>query len=73
MDNKSSADELKAFLKYILPEYDESRVYVSDIKKIIRWYNILLEKFPEFFKAKEKNGPKKTKNKGGSKRNSNPE
>jgi len=27
-----------------LPDYDEDRVYVSDIKKIIQWYNLLQEK-----------------------------
>ncbi len=25
----------------VLPDYDEVRVYVSDIKKVMRWYNIL--------------------------------
>jgi hypothetical protein len=40
---KASADELKAYFEEILPEYDKERVYVSDIKKIISWYNILHE------------------------------
>ncbi|MFW5886393.1 MAG: DUF5606 domain-containing protein [Bacteroidota bacterium] len=40
---KSSNNELKSFFEEVLPEYDKDRVYVSDIKKIVNWYNILLE------------------------------
>ncbi|EON77630.1 hypothetical protein ADIS_1849 [Lunatimonas lonarensis] len=40
-------DELKAFLKHVLPDYDESRVYVSDIKKLINWYTIVRQQAPE--------------------------
>lgn len=38
---KSSADELKAYFEEILPEYDTDRVYPSDIKKVISWFNTL--------------------------------
>lgn len=38
---KSSPEELKAFFEMILPEYDRERVHVSDMKKVISWYNIL--------------------------------
>ena len=41
---KSSANELKAYFEEILPDYDRDRVYVSDIKKILSWYNLLIEK-----------------------------
>ncbi len=41
ISHKSSADELKAYFEKILPEYDRDRVYISDIKKLIQWYNIL--------------------------------
>jgi hypothetical protein len=41
-DPKSSPEELKAFLEKILPTYDHERVYVSDIKKLLTWYNTLL-------------------------------
>lgn len=41
IDNKSEPDKLKAYFTEILPEYDEDRVYVSDIRKILGWYNIL--------------------------------
>ncbi|GAB1858439.1 hypothetical protein MHTCC0001_32760 [Flavobacteriaceae bacterium MHTCC 0001] len=38
---KDSKDKLEAYFFDILPEYDEDRVYASDIKKIIQWYNLL--------------------------------
>lgn len=41
IDSKSSDAELKAYLKSVFPEYDEERVYTSDIKKILNWYNLL--------------------------------
>ena len=41
---KASADELKAFMDKVLPEWDKDRVYTSDIKKLVTWYNILVEK-----------------------------
>jgi hypothetical protein len=44
IDHKVSGDELKAFLEEILPDYDRERVYTSDIKKIVMWYNLLVEK-----------------------------
>jgi len=36
-------DDLKKYFESVLPEYDKERVYVSDIKKILNWYNLLLE------------------------------
>ena len=42
-DPKSSPDVLKNFMAKILPNYDRERVYVSDIKKLVSWYNTLLE------------------------------
>ena len=38
---KSSSDELKDYFTEILPNYDKERVYVSDIKKVMTWYNLL--------------------------------
>ena len=43
IDPKSSSDELKSYFQEVLPEYDEERVYVSNIKKILQWYNALIE------------------------------
>lgn len=41
-DPKSSPDELKSYMEKILPTYDHERVYISDIKKLVTWYNTLL-------------------------------
>ncbi|MDE5424299.1 DUF5606 domain-containing protein [Ancylomarina sp. DW003] len=43
INHKSSGNELKAYMREVLPNYDEDRVYVSDMKKIFQWYNILQE------------------------------
>jgi hypothetical protein len=53
VDGNSDPDELKAFLKSVLPEYDEDRVYVSDIKKLVKWYSVLLKYAPGIFEAAE--------------------
>jgi hypothetical protein len=42
VDSKASKDDLEAYFFSILPNFDEDRVYSSDIKKIISWYNTLL-------------------------------
>lgn len=42
-DHKSSANILKDFMLQVLPDYDKDRVYVSDIKKLFQWYNLLNE------------------------------
>lgn len=38
---KDSKDKLEEYFFDILPNYDEDRVYASDIKKVIQWYNLL--------------------------------
>jgi hypothetical protein len=42
VDSEADGNELKSFLKSVLPEFDESRVYVSDIKKLVKWYSLIL-------------------------------
>lgn len=75
ISHKSSPNEMKAFMEKVLPNYDKERVYVSDIKKLIQWYNILLsenlislekeeeeeDKKPEVKQEKEKKEAKETK------------
>lgn len=39
--HKSSGNELKKYFEKVIPSYDRDRVYVSDIKKVVYWYNIL--------------------------------
>jgi hypothetical protein len=43
ISHKESKDNLEEYFFSILQDYDEDRVYPSDIKKVIRWYNILQE------------------------------
>lgn len=40
---KASGSELFTYLKEVLPDYSRESVYASDVKKIISWYNILME------------------------------
>ncbi|NQX92884.1 MAG: DUF5606 domain-containing protein [Flavobacteriales bacterium] len=39
---KSETSVLRNFMEEVLPEYDEDRVYTSDLKKLFNWYNLLL-------------------------------
>ncbi len=43
---KADAKELKSFFKSIVPEFDENRVYQSDIRKMINWFH-LVKDLPE--------------------------
>ncbi len=42
--NLSDSKALKAYFEEILPNYDRERVYVSNMKKVVLWYNQLIEK-----------------------------
>jgi hypothetical protein len=53
LDSDADGSELKSFLKSVLPEYDEDRVYVSDIKKLVKWYSVLMKYAPEIIIAQE--------------------
>jgi len=44
ISSKASANELKVYFEKVVPEYDKDRVYVSDIKKVLLWYNTLQSK-----------------------------
>jgi hypothetical protein len=43
ISHKVSKDELEEYFFGILPDYDEDRVYTSDIKKVVQWYNLLVK------------------------------
>lgn len=52
--HKEEKIKLEEYFFEILPNYDEDRVYASDIKKVIQWYNILLENgITDFSEKKE--------------------
>ncbi|TLX73519.1 hypothetical protein E9993_15180 [Labilibacter sediminis] len=59
ISHKSSGNELKKYFEGILPDYDKDRVYVSDIKKVYMWYNLLLEK--DVFKFDEEEATEESK------------
>lgn len=39
---KATADDLRAYMGEVLPAFDRDRVHLSDIKKLISWYNLLV-------------------------------
>ncbi|HON19160.1 MAG TPA: DUF5606 domain-containing protein [Salinivirgaceae bacterium] len=41
ISHKSDEKQLRALFVEILPDYDQDRVYLSDIKKVVQWYNLL--------------------------------
>ena len=51
IDAKSADNELRRYFSGVVPDYDQEKVYLSDIKKVILWYNLLQGKdmlqFPE--------------------------
>ena len=55
LDANPDDAELRAFMKHILPEVDESRVYTSDIKKLISWYKIIRVQAPEVLEPESEN------------------
>ena len=67
IDSKSDAVKLKSWFGELVPEYDRNRVYVSDIKKVVVWYNILqklgllVKEEPETEKSEEKEAPSEVK------------
>ena len=44
ISHKEDNAKLVAYFKEIVPNYDEDRVYASDIKKVFNWYNVLQAK-----------------------------
>jgi hypothetical protein len=53
IDPKSDKKDLLAYFEGVLPEFDEERVYPSNIKKVLSWYNALLDSDFDFSSIKE--------------------
>lgn len=53
ISHKESNQKLEDFFLEALPNYDTERVYTSNIKKVIQWYNILVEAGFDFSKVEE--------------------
>ena len=64
INHKSSTTQLTIYFREILKDYDEERVYISDIKKVIQWYNAMQKKglieLPKLEKEKNKSSKKKS-------------
>ena len=61
LSHKEKISELISFISDIIPDYDEDRVYPSDIKKIFQWFNILINHSDiEMTKKTDKKTDKKT-------------
>jgi len=54
VDQKADTFKLKEYFREIAPNYDEDKVYISDIKKIIKWYTILVKWYPDVIENIEK-------------------
>lgn len=54
IDPKSDNDKLRKYMGEVLPDYDRDRVYPSDIRKLLSWYNILINAQITEFLAEEK-------------------
>lgn len=59
LDPNSSSKDLLAYFGEVVPDFDTARVYASDVKKVLKWYNLLQEKqllvFDEPEESKEDN------------------
>ncbi|MCH5334561.1 MAG: DUF5606 domain-containing protein [Alistipes sp.] len=55
ISHKESPETLKALFAEVLPDYDRERVHVSDIRKVVAWYNILVKAGMTEFKLPDEN------------------
>lgn len=53
INHKDSNNKLMAYFSEILPDFDEDRVYPSNVKKVIQWYNLLLDSGFDFATLKD--------------------
>ncbi|MDR0412698.1 MAG: DUF5606 domain-containing protein [Dysgonamonadaceae bacterium] len=56
-------EELRAYLETIVPDFDKERVYPSDIKKMMSWYNLLLKEGLTDFVGPEEEAKEEEENK----------
>ena len=57
---KANSNELVNYFREVLPEFDEERVYTSNIKKVLQWYNILSSKNFDFSSITEEEETKES-------------
>ncbi|OIP81312.1 MAG: hypothetical protein AUK44_10265 [Porphyromonadaceae bacterium CG2_30_38_12] len=54
IDSKADNNTLRNYMLQVLPDYDKDRVYASDIRKLINWYNALINSGIAVFLEEEK-------------------
>jgi hypothetical protein len=59
VNSKSDTRDLYAFIMKVVPDYDQEKVYPSDIKKLVSWYATLSKFAPEILKKQEAEAPEK--------------
>lgn len=59
IDSKSEASLLKKTFSDVLPDYDRERVHISDMKKVISWYNTLIGAGMTDFRIEKEDGAEK--------------
>lgn len=57
---KADNDAMRAYFAEVLPDFDRDRVYPTDIRKLVQWYNILINAGITDFTTKEDEGEKET-------------
>lgn len=55
LSHKESGNKLTSFFTEVLPNYDDERVYTSNIKKVIQWFNLLIASGFDFSIIEESN------------------
>lgn len=55
---KATAEQFRAYFAEVLPNFDRERVYTSDIKKLLSWYNILVANGMDEFVVKSEDTQK---------------
>lgn len=60
ISHKESGNKLASFFAEVLPNYDDERVYTSNIKKVIQWYNLLIDAEFDFSTAEEETSEENT-------------
>jgi hypothetical protein len=61
ISHKESGQKLESYFSEVLPDYDAERVYTSNIKKIIQWYNLLVNVGLNFSKIEASSEESKSK------------
>jgi len=59
---ESSDEEVMAFFAEVLPQYSRERVFASDVRKLLKWYEILLKEVPSVLERPKQEGAQEEKN-----------